>query len=232
MHLTLRLSLLVFLLGLSATALTDTPGIENQDNFEPFSGVVDGKEIYIERNDEQENSVSSSFGQVFGNAASPEKNAMFGRRSRVCPPFCIQPIKVAPGVDTIGELELIDYIRQMTRGNKSLLLIDSRTPDWMSSGTIPGAINIPWTNLDPGSGAKLSSIVSIMTNRFGATRKEGLWDFSTAKTLIFFCNGMWCGQSSNNILHLLRFGYPSAKIKWYRGGMQSWEILGFEKSYP
>ncbi len=120
----------------------------------------------------------------------------------------------------------------MSRGDNSLILIDSRTPDWMSSGTIPGAMNIPWTELDPDSGAELSAIVDYLTTQFGASQREGLWDFTSAKTLIFFCNGMWCGQSSNNILHLLRFGYPSSKLKWYRGGMQSWEILGFEKTYP
>ena len=42
-----------------------------------------------------------------------------------------------------------------------------------------------------------------------------------------FCNGMWCGQSPNNIRTLLRFGYPADKIKWYRGGMQNWSNLGF-----
>jgi len=26
---------------------------------------------------------------------------------------------------------------------------------------------------------------------------------------------------------LLKYGYPANKIKWYRGGMQNWEILGF-----
>jgi hypothetical protein len=25
---------------------------------------------------------------------------------------------------------------------------------------------------------------------------------------------------------LLNFGYPAHKLKWYRGGMQDWEILG------
>jgi len=25
---------------------------------------------------------------------------------------------------------------------------------------------------------------------------------------------------------LLALGYPAHKIKWYRGGMQDWEILG------
>jgi hypothetical protein len=43
---------------------------------------------------------------------------------------------------------------------------------------------------------------------------------------------MWCGQSPNNIKNLLRFGYPSQKIKWYRGGMQDWEILGLTTAKP
>ena len=34
----------------------------------------------------------------------------------------------------------------------------------------------------------------------------------------------------NNIYNdriLLKYGYPADKIKWYRGGMQNWENLGF-----
>jgi rhodanese-related sulfurtransferase len=65
-----------------------------------------------------------------------------------------------------------------------------------------------------------------MVEKFGVKELEGLWDYSSAKTLVLFCNGMWCGQSPNNILNLLKFGYPADKIKWYRGGMQDWEILG------
>ena len=65
-----------------------------------------------------------------------------------------------------------------------------------------------------------------MENEFGVKESEGLLDFSDAKTLVLFCNGMWCGQSPNNIKNLLRFGYPAHKIKWYRGGMQDWEMLG------
>jgi len=25
---------------------------------------------------------------------------------------------------------------------------------------------------------------------------------------------------------LLAFGYPAEKIKWFRGGMQTWQVLG------
>jgi rhodanese-related sulfurtransferase len=57
--------------------------------------------------------------------------------------------------------------------------------------------------------------------------KNANWDFSNAKDLVLWCNGMWCGQSPNNILSLLSFGYPAEKLKWYRGGMQNWANLGF-----
>ena len=58
-------------------------------------------------------------------------------------------------------------------------------------------------------------------------KDTGLFYFDDAKTLVMYCNGMWCGQSPNNIKSLLKYGYPADKIKWFRGGMQTWEILGF-----
>ena len=71
------------------------------------------------------------------------------------------------------------------------------------------------------------SIAELMTTKFGAKEQNGLFYFDNAKTLVMFCNGMWCGQSPNNIKSLLKYGYPANKIKWYRGGMQNWENLGF-----
>jgi rhodanese-related sulfurtransferase len=139
---------------------------------------------------------------------------------------------LAPGVETIGEVEVIGYLKKMNDGDSSIMVIDSRTPDWVAKGTIPGAVNIPWTALNPAKGADPISIGEIMEDQFGAMNLEGLWDYSDAKTLVMFCNGMWCGQSPNNIQNLLKFGYPSHKIKWYRGGMQDWEILGLSTAKP
>ncbi len=153
-------------------------------------------------------------------------NPAYARTSRNCPPFCIQPLMLANGVETIGELELINYLKRVSDGDTNILVIDSRTPDWVANGTIPGSINIPWTQLKPGAGADPFSIAEILEQRFGAISLEGLWDFTNAKTLVLFCNGMWCGQSPTNIKTLLRFGYPPEKLKWYRGGMQNWESLG------
>ena len=169
-----------------------------------------GKSVKIMRNQNQKNTV----------------NPAFAKTSRKCPPFCIQPSTLAPGVETIGEVEVINYLKMMNDGDDSVLVVDSRTPDWAAKGTIPGAVNLPWTKLNPAKGADPISIGEIMEGSFNAQNLEGLWDYSKAKTLVMFCNGMWCGQSPNNIKNLLKFGYPSHKIKWYRGGMQDWEILG------
>ncbi len=159
-------------------------------------------------------------------------NPAFAKTSRKCPPFCIQPSQLAPGVDTIAELEMLDYLKRKSEGDESIVVIDSRTPAWVAKGTIPGAVNIPWTSLNPAKGADPISIGEILEERFNARNLEGLWDFRDAHTLVMFCNGMWCGQSPNNIKNLLGFGYPANKIKWYRGGMQSWETLGLTTAKP
>ena len=179
--------------------------------------VIHGeKKIKIMRNQNQKNTI----------------NPAFAKTSRKCPPFCIQPSNLAPGVVTIGELEVLDYLAKIAEGDETILVVDSRTSDWAAKGTIPGAVNIPWTNLNPARGADPISIGEILEERFNAKNLEGLWDFGNAKTLVMFCNGMWCGQSPSNIKTLLKFGYPAHKIKWYRGGMQNWEILGLSTVKP
>lgn len=181
-----------------------------------FEGSINGQPVVIMRNQDQTATI----------------NPAFAKTSRKCPPFCIQPMSLGAGVETIGELEMIAYIEKMAAGDDSILLIDSRTPDWAAKGTIPGAVNLPWTKLNPSRGGDPISIGEILVDKFGAKDLEGLWDFRDAKTLVMFCNGMWCGQSPNNIDNLMRFGYPASKLKWYRGGMQDWEILGLSTTKP
>ena len=60
----------------------------------------------------------------------------FTKTSRKCPPFCIQPMIVAPGVETFGELEVLDFIKTKVKTNEGLL-IDARTPSFHKKGTIP-----------------------------------------------------------------------------------------------
>jgi hypothetical protein len=41
-----------------------------------------------------------------------------------------------------------------------------------------------------------------------------------------FCNGLWCGQSPTAIRAMIAAGYPAERVFYYRGGMQSWRVLG------
>jgi rhodanese-related sulfurtransferase len=174
-----------------------------------------GKQVTIQRNQNQNNTIP----------------AAYAKTSRPCPPFCVQPAHLAPGVETIGELEVLDYLKRMSDGDDSVLVIDSRTPDWVKRGTIPGSVNIPWTTLNI-SRSDPFTVVNTLEKQFNVKTLEGLYDFSSAKTLVLFCNGMWCGQSPNNIKSLLQIGYPAHKIKWYRGGMQDWSVLGLTTVAP
>jgi rhodanese-related sulfurtransferase len=151
--------------------------------------------------------------------------APYEKTARPCPPFCIQPVQMPGGVETIAELELIGYLSRVAAGDEGVLVIDSRTPEWTAQGTIPGSRNIPYTRLDPAQ-ASPAAVAELLELEFGAARRDGLWSFGGAKTLVFFCNGPWCGQSPTNIKALLDLGYPAHKLKWYRGGLQTWESLG------
>ena len=101
----------------------------------PFN--IDGVTVSIERNQDNNATV----------------NPAFAKTSRPCPPFCVQPSNLAVGVETIGEVEVIAYAKDMNSGNEDIIVIDSRTPDWVDRGTIPTAMNVPWTSLNPAKGA-------------------------------------------------------------------------------
>jgi rhodanese-related sulfurtransferase len=133
----------------------------------------------------------------------------WARTSRPCPDFCIQPMTVAEGVTTIGELELLD---RLTDGET--LVLDSRTHDWFGTGTIPGAVSMPWNQTVD------------RLDELGCEADFDGWDCTQARPVVLFCNGLWCGQSPTAIRAMLASGYPADRIFWYRGGMQVWRLLG------
>ena len=95
-----------------------------------------------------------------------------------------------------------------------VMVIDSRTPDWFAGGSIPGAVNIPYDR---------------MVDRLGELGCEpdfDGWDCEGARRVALFCNGLWCGQSPSAIRAIIAAGYPAERISYYRGGMQSWRVLG------
>jgi rhodanese-related sulfurtransferase len=160
------------------------------------------------------------------------------KTDRGCPPFCVEPMHIAPGVETVGELEVLDYLKRIGEGDTSILVVDSRTPDWVMRGTIPGSVNVPWSKINVDAAgtfetpAEAATIEHVIADEFGATKTDAGWDFANAKTLVLFCNGIWCPQSALNIKTLVKLGYPTDKLKWYRGGMQDWFSVGLTTVTP
>lgn len=133
----------------------------------------------------------------------------WARTSRACPPFCVQPMVPAEGVTVIGELELLDMLTDPLS-----LVIDSRVVGNFKGGSIPGALNIPYTE------------VSDRLDELGCEIDFDGFDCQTAKSVALFCNGPWCGQSPSAARKMIAAGYPADKIFYYRGGMQNWRMLG------
>ncbi|VAW99861.1 hypothetical protein MNBD_GAMMA21-2385 [hydrothermal vent metagenome] len=193
-----------------------------------------GQDVVVQRVQDQENKLIGGFSKT----------------SRKCPPFCIQPMKVLDGVSTAGELEVIDFLRHNVAAGSGVL-IDARTPSWHARGTIPGSINIPFTlfSLKESDTRLIKAMSKLGVKPWVVPPSDGMWayikektgiekrphpywDFSGAKDIVLWCNGMWCGQSPRAIKGLVRNGYPVDKIHYYRGGMQGWKILGLTVVVP
>jgi rhodanese-related sulfurtransferase len=110
----------------------------------------------------------------------------------------VQPIELAPGVRTIGELELIDHVRQ------GLPVIDTRLVHFHRGGTIPGARSIPHEQI-----------------------LDHLDELDPSVPTVFFCNGPQCSATPDAIHKLLDAGYPPEAILYYRGGIRDWTTLGY-----
>lgn len=221
-HRILSLALALFLVQGGPARALDV----NLTDTRPYLDIqVEGKTVRIQRNQDKDHVLSG----------------FYAKTSRPCPPFCIHPMHVARGVETVGEVAVFDFMDGPLKRGQGLL-VDARTPDWYRRATIPGSVNIPWTLLskaDPGDKAFLKVLETMgVTERdggglldslkglFGAEVDTGQWDFSDAKELLLFCNGPWCDQSPRAIKGLIGIGYPPDRLKYYRGGMNLWELFG------
>lgn len=140
----------------------------------------------------------------------------------------ISPIKFSPNIETYGEVEVLEFIEK-ANDNDNMLLVDSRTVDWYLNQTIPSAINIPFIHLNKGQYP--DDFLDALDTIGVEVTKDG-YDFTNAKELLLFCNGVWCGQSPLSMKNLVSIGYPEEKLKWYRGGIQSWLSLGLPSIKP
>lgn len=110
----------------------------------------------------------------------------------------VQPLTLAPGVTTVGELELIEHIRQ------GLPVIDTRRAHFHRQATIPGARGIPHDEI-----------------------LDHCDELDPRVPTVFFCNGAQCKATPDAIRALLRSGYPAEAILYYRGGLRDWMTLGY-----
>ena len=140
----------------------------------------------------------------------------------------ISPMKIEEGIETYGELEVIDFIQKST-SNENLMLIDARLSNWYEKGTIPTSTNISYKRFDK---KKYPTEFEDTLEELGVEIEDGKNSFNEAKTLLLFCNGVWCPQSTWAIQNLRKIGYPKEKLKWYRGGMYSWTMLNLTTIVP
>ena len=154
----------------------------------------DGKDVKLMRNQDKKNLIV----EFYRKTGRGTIQAMY--------PF--EPHKV----DTLGGREVISYIKAMSDGDDSIIVIDSRTPDWVKlTGIIPSAVNIPFTKFKTAE-----STLEVIEEQLEVLTGD-VFDFRNAKTL----DGNWCTQSPTAIKRLLQMGYPAlpwsnAKLDGFR----------------
>jgi rhodanese-related sulfurtransferase len=108
----------------------------------------------------------------------------------------IQPHELPGGVRTVGELEVIEHLR----GGGTA--VDTRQPDAVARGTLPGAVAIPHQEI--------------------AERRAP----ETGGPVVLFCNGPQCAATPLAVEALLAAGWPAERLRYYRGGIHDWVTLG------
>lgn len=109
----------------------------------------------------------------------------------------IQPLKVAPGVETVAELDVIEHL------HAGRPLIDTRHAEQRGQATIPGAHGIPHEEI--------------------VARVDEL---DRDQVTVLFCNGPQCKATPDAVQALLENGYPPDRLRYYRGGVHDWMTLG------
>lgn len=144
--------------------------------------------------------------------ATPEGDVIITRKMTSCAKNkgWLQPLIPAKGINPVTEIEVLKALN-----DESFMVVDMREIDWYIKGTIPGAINIPYTEM------------SQRMDEFGCKKAGGKWDCGAAKKVLGFCNGPVCPQSPQGMRAMVREGFPANKIYYYRGGMLDWDALGF-----
>ena len=109
----------------------------------------------------------------------------------------IQPLQLPGGVQTVGELEVLEHVRA------GGALVDTRQPEYVAHGTLPGAVAICHEDI-----------------------VDGLAALRPAGPVVLFCNGPQCTATPRAAAALLAAGWEAARLRYYRGGIHDWVTLG------
>ncbi len=121
----------------------------------------------------------------------------------------LQPLVPEPGIVPVTEIEVLNAIN-----DEGFILVDMRTQEWFLDATIPGSVNIPYTE------------VAMRMDELGCAKQGSGWDCARAMKVLGFCNGPVCPQSPTAMRAMIRDGFPADRIYYYRGGMLDWDALG------
>ena len=168
--------------------------------------VIDGKPFIISRNQDRKHLIAKIYQKTGRGIIKP-----------------MHPFK-PHAVETIAEHEMISYISRLSSKKGDVVVVDARKSIWPTlTGSLPGAIHVPFHRFKKDKQYALETLV----DEFGVViNNKGEMNFSNPKTLAVYCNGNWCKMSPELIWSLLAYNYPAHKIKYYRGGMQAWQVLG------
>ena len=112
--------------ALVMTAPAQAADVRITQDIEVVEVNINGTNIVIDRIQDTENRLDNDFVKT----------------SRKCPPFCIHPMKAADGVETVGELEIIEFLKAEVEAGTGLL-VDARIPRLVRKGRDPGCSEHP-----------------------------------------------------------------------------------------
>jgi len=195
-----RIAYASFIFGL----LFANPALPQQLAAKPVSFTFNGQELKVERRLDATQARADRF------AVAPKD----------CDGLCLAPMQAAQGVPTIGEAEVTDFLVNVIQQGNGLLL-DARLPTTRAAGFLPTSVNVPHQAVEKGNPYRDQILGAL-----GARAYDGILNFSDAMELVVFDSGPTDSNAIDLINNLLAAGYPSEKLRYYRGGMQVWASLG------
>ena len=157
---------------------------------------------------------------------SPSKIVQFATLPGQCEGLCASPMVAARGVTTIGEFEVVEFLKYAVEGGSGLV-IDARSKELRQAGFIPSSVNIPVSTI-----ASSNPYRTQILEALGGRRTGGGWDFSGGYDLVIYDTGPGTSDASDLVRELVSVGYPAGKLRFYRGGMQTWAGLGLSYAEP